>query len=647
MKNTPIIAKFLLVMAIFGLFAVGMAVFSASKIDEVATGYSDSIAHESKSALSLSRSATRLALMRASIAELELSVTAEGNATATAGLHQARADFSSSMEDAAATNAKSSSDILALKQKALQLVDATCSASIKAGASAETPETVAASQALYLKECASGFAALTSELTAQSVAAREIVTHRSEALKDLTKQTVIITYALILGGVALVMAFGFFVVRTWISKPLVALAGLMGRLSSGDLTAVVDGTERKDEVGAMSRAVQLFKDAGLEKTRLERQSEADRAAAEEGRARGEQERQIIADQQAAVVRSLADGLGRLSAGDLTCDMTEAFAPEYERLRTDFNAAVVELRGVISTIIANTGAIRSGTGEISQAADDLSRRTEQQAASLEETAAALDQITATVRKTAEGATAAQTVVASTKSEAAHGEGVVREAVTAMTEIEKSASEISQIIGVIDEIAFQTNLLALNAGVEAARAGDAGRGFAVVASEVRALAQRSAEAAKEIKALISTSTSHVGRGVTLVQQTGTALSRILGQVTQMDVAMNEIAASAQEQATGLGQVNTAVNQMDQVTQQNAAMVEQSTAASHSLAQDAAELERLTARFNTGAVAAAPPVEVRKAPAKARASHASPARKSVVDVAGHTARKAAPDQDGWKEF
>ena len=474
------------------------------------------------------------------------------------------------------------------------------------------------------------------------------VKSKSDALEATTRQTVALTYVIIVSGLAVVMIGGFFAIRAWVSKPLVALATLMGRLAAGDLASEVTGTERKDEIGAMSRAVQVFKEAGIEKHRLERQAETDRHAADEERARTEKDRQILADQQATVVQILADGLGRLAAGDLTCDMAEAFAPDYERLRTDFNAAVTELRSVIGTIVTSTGAIRSGTGEISQAADDLSRRTEQQAASLEETAAALDQITATVRKTAEGATAAQAVVASAKTEAEHGEAVVKDAVTAMSEIEKSAREIGQIIGVIDEIAFQTNLLALNAGVEAARAGDAGRGFAVVASEVRALAQRSADAAKEIKALIGNSSSHVGRGVTLVQETGAALSRILGQVTQINGTVGEIAASAQEQASGLAQVNIAVNQMDQVTQQNAAMVEQSTAASHSLAEDTAELERLTARFKTGIERSPEPVRARDVVTAARSKASRPsASVHALRVEGNTVRKPMADEANWKEF
>lgn len=249
------------------------------------------------------------------------------------------------------------------------------------------------------------------------------------------------------------------------------------------------------------------------------------------------------------------------------------------------------------IDANARSIVSGAGEISFASDDLSPRTEQQAAGLEQTAAALDQITATVNRTASGAREASATVQAARNDAETSGTVVREAVSAMDAIHASAHQITQTIAVIDEIAFQTNLLALNAGVEAARAGDAGRGFAVVASEVRALAQRSAIAAKEIKVLISSSTTQVNAGVALVGQTGEALQRIMGRVAEIDGLVSEIAASTQEQATGLREVNTAVNMMDQVTQQNAAMVEQSTAASQSLTNEASQLVDLIARFQTG--------------------------------------------------
>jgi len=403
----------------------------------------------------------------------------------------------------------------------------------------------------------------------------------------------------------------------------------------------------------MADAVQSFKEGALEKLRLEAAAVEQRHAVEASEKAGQAERLKAADEQAAVVDGLAAGLERLSDGVLTFRLTEAFAPHYEKLRSDFNAAMERLQETMKVVSANTAGIRSGAGEISQASDDLSRRTEQQAASLEETAAALDEITATVRRTAEGANQARETVTAAKADAERSGVVVRDAVSAMSEIETSAQKISQIIGVIDEIAFQTNLLALNAGVEAARAGEAGRGFAVVASEVRALAQRSAEAAKEIKTLISASSQQVDHGVNLVGETGKALERIVTQVAELSGVVSEIAASAQEQATGLQQVNTAVNQMDQVTQQNAAMVEESTAASHSLTAEAEGLARLISRFEVGEPAAAEAVH-RSAPRPAPRPAPAPAMRSAGGGGGFATRGAlalaprpAAEEDGWDEF
>jgi len=298
-----------------------------------------------------------------------------------------------------------------------------------------------------------------------------------------------------------------------------------------------------------------------------------------------------------VVSSLAHGLGKLSEGDLTNQIDEQFAEEYEELRRNFNSAVVKLQETMSTIITTADGIRQGSSEISTATGDLSKRTESQAATLEETAAALDQITATVKQSAENAKEANDVASKAQTEAQESGEVVRETVEAMDEIEKSATQISQIIGVIDDIAFQTNLLALNAGVEAARAGDAGRGFAVVAQEVRALAQRSSDAAKEIKGLITASSQHVSTGVELVGRAGTALEKIAERVDSINALVSDIAVSAKEQSDSLAEANTAVNNMDQVTQQNASMVEETTAASHTLNGDANELMRQVAHFNIG--------------------------------------------------
>jgi len=296
----------------------------------------------------------------------------------------------------------------------------------------------------------------------------------------------------------------------------------------------------------------------------------------------------------ANVAFVGAALSRLAEGDLTARVEQALMPSLDQLRVDFNAAAEALHVALEQVSSGASAIHSGAEDIARASDDLSHRSEQQAASLEETAAALDEITATVKRSAQTAKTTNAVVSVAREEAEHSGDVVTQAVDAMNRIEKSSREINQIIGVIDEIAFQTNLLALNAGVEAARAGEAGRGFAVVAQEVRALAQRSAEAAREIKALISTSTQEVSRGVGLVGQTGEALRSIVEKVAEIDSLVAEISMAAQEQSTGLVEVNTAINQMDQVVQKNAAMVEEATAASHALTGEAREMATIVSRF-----------------------------------------------------
>ncbi|WNJ87930.1 methyl-accepting chemotaxis protein [Bosea sp. 685] len=442
------------------------------------------------------------------------------------------------------------------------------------------------------------------------------------------------------------------------SSMLTSLSSVMKELAAGKLQTEITHQERQDEVGAMARALVVFRDAAL--TRQQVQAEKEKAEADAcelrrdtdaQRSLNEAQRGEQAKKQALVVEALGFGMERLTEGDLTYRIEVAFSAEYAKLKDDFNAAMAQVEETMRQIAMNTGSMKAGAGEISQAVDDLARRTEQQASSVEETASALDQLTATVRQTADGAHQASLATTQVKGEAEQSGEIVRDAVAAMGSIEKCANGISQIVGVIDEIAFQTNLLALNASVEAARAGDAGKGFAVVASEVRALAQRSAEAAKEIKSLITASSIEVEKGVALVGQTGSALERMSGQIARVTSLVGEIASAAQEQATGLQQVNTAVNEMDQATQQNAAMAEQSTAASQALAEEAQRLALLVGRFRLGddasplramagkmaLVAATSRHPVRSLPAAPREVQGAFARRLVAHGGG----------TGWQEF
>jgi methyl-accepting chemotaxis protein len=656
MKNVPIILKFLSVMGIFGVFAIAVAVYSTSQMRGISNGYSALMAGDAAAALDASRAGRAFQTMRSAEAIVQIVYDDADLKAAQAELNSARGKFTEYMDKAAAAAPAHAAALNQIEASGLDVINNQCAAAWQAGYSSTTQLGNMAAQKIFVRDCNPKFSPITTALSEQIIGLGNESAVADAALTGMTDRTIMITYGAIIGGLIFVMGIGFFAIRAWVVRPVAGLQKVMGRLAAGELGAEVRGIERRDEIGGMARALQVFKEAGLEKQRVETEAARAREAAEAERRANEAERAAAAAQQQQVVTSLAAGLERLSAGDLLFRIGSAFSAEYEKLRHDFNGAVEKLQAAMRGIAANTHGVKAGAAEITAASDDLSRRTEQQAASLEQTAAALDEITATVRKSAESAAEARSLVSEAKTDAESAGTVVRDTVNAMSGIESSSKQIGNIIVVIDEIAFQTNLLALNAGVEAARAGDAGRGFAVVATEVRALAQRSADAAKEIKGLISDSGQQVESGVKLVGRTGHALERIVAQVARLNALVSDIAASAREQATALGEVNSAVNKMDQVTQQNAAMVEQSTAASHTLEGEAAALSRLVGTFQIGAVEAAHqaprpaargpgmPQPVRRPPAGSPAAPAPPGGFKPVPRAVAAAASGGED---WDEF
>ncbi|OLP44477.1 methyl-accepting chemotaxis protein [Rhizobium oryziradicis] len=429
-----------------------------------------------------------------------------------------------------------------------------------------------------------------------------------------------------------------------VSSIIHSIQNRMKALADGDVNAAIPCVERSDEIGDMARSVEIFRQAAIRNHELEAQAEASRRRSEEERI--EVQRRAEADAEERLNKatgSLATGLQRLASGDLLCEINEQFAPQFEALRHDFNSSVVQLRSAILAVGESASAVRGGSGEISHASNDLAKRTEVQAASLEETAAALEEITSNVKSTTSRTGEARDLVRDARDRADKSGVVVSNAVNAMGRIEDASKQIAQIIGVIDEIAFQTNLLALNAGVEAARAGEAGKGFAVVAQEVRELAQRSATAAKEIKQLISNSEIAVSEGVKLVNETGSGLGAIATVVEAINKHMDAIATAAQEQSVGLAEVNTAVNHMDQATQQNAAMVEETSAASAGLAEEARKLAELIAGFRVGHVQPTQSAQRGVAPSVPLSRPRPVASRPVVS----SRVGAAVAKESWEEF
>jgi methyl-accepting chemotaxis protein len=530
----------------------------------------------------------------------------------------------------------------------------------------------------------------------ERVAKREYENGKATAARSQTIAIITTIIALLVGGG---LAFG---IVASITRPLGHILDAMARLARGELKVEITGQERVDEVGDIAKAVQVFKQAAVDKQRMEEEAEAARTAqakAEaEQRAReaaivaevaevasaasqGDLERRIdlagkdgflldlcqgvnnLVNLTGIALKDVAAVLAAVARGDLTQRITNQYGGLFGQLKGDVNQTADKLFEIVTNINSAAGQIGSAASEVAAGAQDLSERSEQQASALEETAASMEELAATVRQNAANAQQANQLAAGAREIAAGGGEVVNNAITAMGRIEQSSQKIEDIVGMIDEIAFQTNLLALNAAVEAARAGDAGKGFAVVAQEVRNLAQRSAQASKEIKTLIAESSTQVRGGAELVKGAGKTLEDILGSVKRVADIVAEIAAASSEQASGIDQVNSAVTQMDEMTQQNAALVEESAAAAHALEDQSRELNRLMGFFQVGeqnrAVAAAPvaaaarpkpeprPVAKAKPVAKPAQQRSHLAKLHAKDaVAATPAAESGKDED-WAEF
>ncbi|MBY5805908.1 HAMP domain-containing protein [Rhizobium leguminosarum] len=467
-----------------------------------------------------------------------------------------------------------------------------------------------------------------------------IVTNWSvEKIASEVRQKVLISLLTQSAITAMAVVAFLLAMRSLVGRPIRVISERISALQKGDLVSPVTYRENGDEIGFLARALEVFRHEAIAKVEREQAAAEQSASLDAERARNALLTEEASNTQRLVMNALANALEGLAAGDFSIHLADV-GPEFDKLRQDFNNMVDAVAAALTEIKTASVAVETGSSELATSADQLARRTEQQAAALEETAAALDEVTTTVRTSSQRAENAGQLVEETKRSAHVSATVVRDAIGAMDRIQTSSSQIGRIIGVIDEIAFQTNLLALNAGVEAARAGEAGKGFAVVAQEVRELAQRSANAAKEIKNLINVSGQEVAAGVGLVNQTGDALLKIEEQINRISDSIASIVQSYREQATGLQEINSAINQMDQTTQQNAAMVEETNAACHELLSQGRLLQDSAGRFVVGASTASQPKPVQAA----RQARPEP-RAFAQRHAGNAAVAATPG--AWEEF
>jgi methyl-accepting chemotaxis protein len=520
-----------------------------------------------------------------------------------------------------------------LGKRVTEFEDALASATIDANTKAELKTLIESYQSSFvgfmtqqssLREEAEDLAAIYNRLRPSLVAVKDgAATRYAQAQMSAAGLRQNVLYAI--GFMAALVGLLALYFGQRVSRPIVQIVAVMRQLIAGNLDAPLPKITRADEIGDMAKAVAAFRAAAIEKVQLENRAAEQRQHADEQRLRSEDERRRNAEaqadaaaEQARAIAALADGLTKLADGDLMIRLDDGFTESYRRIKDDFNRMIERLEQTIVEIAAATHEVTNASAEISTSSSDLSQRTEEQAASLEETSAAMEEISKTVKQNAESARQANASAARACDVAYSGGKVITQAVEAMAQIEGSSRKVSDIIGVIDEIARQTNLLALNAAIEAARAGEAGRGFAVVASEVRSLAQRSAQAAKDITDLITSSSGQVQRGVDLVNKGGAALTEIVESIKNAAAIVSDIAAASAEQATGLDQVNTALAQMNEVTQQNSALIEENAATARTLEQQAAAMDERVGSFRIDA-ALAEATSMRAAPQSRRVSAA----------------------------
>jgi methyl-accepting chemotaxis protein len=707
MKNLPITVKFLIALLLMAVTAIGVSFYAVSNLWRTDGAYSDLLEHEAKAAVFLARANRGAGDLNGLIYKMISQPDSTQDQAIADEIEAAKAFFQQQVAGAATALPEKGQQIKAiLAAYDIMLKDyATAEDEARRDQNTEAVGLLRSRVDPAMKEFRKTIMVLVDENSKQ-------VALRSEALTVDSVGTYNLTLGVAIGASLLVLLLAYGIARFGVSRPIEALVALMERLARGDTGIVVEGRDRKDEVGAMARALEVFKEAALEKSRAdaaERQRlEDERQAAEARRLR----ELAVGNEIAALIKAVAGGdlssrldltgkegfyrtmgeainrltdtvetaiddiarvVGALAEGDLEQRITKDYQGAFDGLKNDINATSVKLAEIVGRIGEATEQISTAAAQVSAGATDLSERTEEQASSLEQTAASLEELGATVRTSAESSQRANRMAGDARQSAEQGGVVAGSAIEAMKEIAQASRRITEIIGVIDEIAFQTNLLALNAAVEAARAGDAGKGFAVVAQEVRVLAQRSAQASKEIKALILNSDSQVQSGVELVRKAGESLGGIAGGVRQVAELITEIAAGGQQQASALEEINASVAGMDDVTQKNAALVEETSAAAQSMAGQAADLRTLMTFFKTGdatgAVAArrpavpagrgaAPgkPVGVRQGAARrggapAMGNHsqpaASPGRSRAQPVVAPLKRADVTVDDEWKEF